>query len=149
MTCPRCGLELPDHARFCARCGARQAAPKRTVEAWVLIVFSLGVVVTALVATLYSAIALYPSAASTNLDPATVRTGSLALAAGLGILCVLQSVALGGLVRGRDWGRAAATATCVLWSLTCIGLPLSILVLLSIWGSRSAARSPRTLDSRG
>jgi len=145
VTCPACGLELPSKARFCARCGTAQPAPKRPVAGWVLIVFAVGVVVTALVAVLYSAIALFPTATSTSLDPATVRTGSEVLAAALGILCLLQSIAIAGLVRGREWGRLAATAACVVWSVTCLGLPVAILVLSSIWRGKPVTSAPRPL----
>jgi len=139
MRCPACGLELPGHARFCARCGAPQPAPRRAVAGWVLGVLALGVVVTALVATVYAAIALFPTATSSSLDPGTVRTGSVALAAGLGVLCLLQGVAIAGLLRGREWGRVAATIACVLWCLTCVGLPVALFVLNAIWRGRPPA----------
>jgi hypothetical protein len=145
VTCPACGLELPAQARFCARCGAPQPPPRPAVETWVLVLFGAGVVLTAVVAVLYAAIAMDPTAASSGLDAATVRTGSTVLAVVLGILCVVQSVAIAGLVRGRAWGRIAATLACVLWSATCIGLPVAAFVLSSLWRRRSppatAARS--------
>jgi len=144
-----CGLDLPVHARFCARCGSPQAAPRPTVDTWVMVIFGLGVVVSALVAILYSAIALYPSAASTSLDPATLRAGSVILASALGILCLLQSAAIVGLIRGREWGRVVATGACVIWSLTCIGVPVAVLVLMALWRARSTSPPSRPLDSRG
>lgn len=133
MTCPACGLELPAHARFCARCGARLPAPGRAVETWVMVVFGVGIVATAAVAVLYAGVATDPTAASSGLSVATVRTGSIILAAVLGVLCLLQSAAMAGLVRGRDWGRVVATVACVMWSATCIGLPVAVLVLNSLW----------------
>ena len=133
MTCPACGMILPAGARFCAQCGVPQRQSARPVAVWVVVVFGIGVVVTALVATTYSAIALFPSAASSNLDPSTLRTGSMILGAAVGLLCILQSVAIAGLVRGREWGRAVATAACVVWSITCVGLPVAILVLNALW----------------
>jgi MFS family permease len=143
MTCPACGMVLPANARFCSQCGVAQPQPRRPVAVWVIVVFGVGVVLTALVATTYSAIALFPSAAGSSLDPATLRTGSTILGVGVGILCVLQSVAIVGLVRGREWGRVVATAACVLWSITCLGLPVAILILNSLWrGSPPKAAAP-------
>lgn len=149
MTCPACGLELPGYALYCARCGAPQVTPRRRVDGWVVVVLGIGVVVSAAVAIIYSAVAVYPGATSSNLNPATLRTGSLVLAGALGILCLLQSAAIAGLVRGREWGRLAATAACVMWSVTCIGLPVALLILTSLWRERPAAIPARPLDSRG
>ena len=148
MTCRVCGLELPGYARFCARCGAPQAAPKRDVEVWVLVVFGLGIVVSATIAVLYAAIAIYPINVPSGLDPTTLRTGSVILAAGLGVLCVLQAIAIVGLLRGRDWGRIMATIVCVAWSITCVGIPIAIFVLNSIWRRKAAGpgiAAPRPL----
>lgn len=98
-----------------------------------LVVFGVGIVITAAVAVLYAGVAMDPTLTSSRLDATTVRTGSILLAAALGILCVLQSAAIAGLVRGRAWGRIVATVACVMWSATCIGLPVAILVLNSLW----------------
>ncbi|HSP08682.1 MAG TPA: zinc ribbon domain-containing protein [Candidatus Dormibacteraeota bacterium] len=133
MTCPACGLELPSHAHFCARCGVRLPSPGPAVEMWVLVVFGVGVVLTAATAVLYAGVAMDPTVASTGLDASTVRTGSILIGAVLAILCALQSAAITGLVRGRDWGRVVATVACVVWSATCIGLPVAVLVLNSLW----------------
>jgi hypothetical protein len=48
-------------------------------------------------------------------------------------LSVLNTTAIVGLARGRAWGRWVATAACVGWLLTCIGMPVSILVLINLW----------------
>jgi len=133
MTCPACGMQLPSQARFCARCGTRLPSPGPAVEMWVLVVFGAGVVVTAAAAVLYAGVAADPTVASSGLDASTVRTGSILIAAALGILCLLQSAAITGLVRGREWGRIVATVACVMWSATCIGLPVAILVLNTLW----------------
>ena len=139
MTCPACGFALPQHARFCARCGAPQTVRLHSTDTWVLVVFGFGAVLTACVAILYSALAIYPNATTTTMDPATLRTGSVILASLLGVLCLLQTFAIAGLVRGREWGRVAATAACVIWSLTCLGVPVAVLVLTSIWRSKPAS----------
>ncbi len=133
MTCRVCGLELPSYARFCARCGTRLAAARREVEAWVFVVFGFGVALSAIVSVLYAVVAIDPAGVSTTMDPAVVRTGSVVLAVSLGILCGLQIAAIVGLVRGGDWGRVLATIACVAWGLTCVALPVAVLVLNSIW----------------
>ncbi|MGH7765806.1 MAG: hypothetical protein ACREOM_15455 [Candidatus Dormibacteraceae bacterium] len=98
-----------------------------------LVMFGMGVVVTAAAAVLYAGVALDPTATPSGIDPATLRTGSILLGAALGVLCLLQSLAIGGLVRGREWGRIVATVACVMWGATCVGLPVAALVLNSLW----------------
>jgi predicted nucleic acid-binding Zn ribbon protein len=138
VTCFVCGLELPAQARFCARCGTRQGAARREVEAWVFVVFGLGVALSAVVSVLYAVIAIDPAGASTTMDPSVVRTGSVTLAVIVAVVCFLQVGAIVGLVRGGEWGRVLATIVCVAWSLTCVGLPVAALVLNSIWRRRPA-----------
>jgi hypothetical protein len=111
----------------------------RRVETWVLVVFGIGTTLSAAGAVVYAAVAIDPAAgATTTLDPATIRAGSLVLAVALAAGCVVQAAAIAGLVRGRDWGRIVATVACVLWSLTCIGLPVAVLVLNSLWRRRAS-----------
>ncbi len=99
-----------------------------------LALFGVGIAVSAVGAVVYGALAFDPTAASSSsFDPATLRAASVVLAVALTALCALQAAALAGLVLGREWGRVTATLACVLWSLTCVGLPLSVLVLNSIW----------------
>jgi len=146
MICPACGLGLPNHARFCARCGARLPSPGPAVETWVWVVLGVGVVVTASMAVLYAGVAMDPTVASSGLDASTVRTGSILIGAALGILCLLQIAGITGLARGRDWGRVAATVACVMWGATCVGLPLAVLVLNSLWRRKPRpARAARPL----
>jgi hypothetical protein len=138
IACRRCGLQLPDHARFCAHCGARLAAAGRRVDAWVLVVFGVGTTLSAAGAVVYAAVAIDPGAGATNLDPNTIRAGSVVLASALGIYCIVQAAAITGLVRGKEWGRIVATVACVLWSLTCVGIPVAVLVLNSLWRQRAS-----------
>ena len=53
-------------------------------------------------------------------------------------ICVLQMAALVGLALSRDWARVLATIVCVAWSLTCIGLPLSLAVISALWTRKKA-----------
>jgi hypothetical protein len=149
--CPACGMHLPAQARFCAGCGVRQPASSQSrsragADVWVLVVFGVGAAVSGAGAFLYAALAIDPiGAPNSTLDPAVLRTGATILAAALGILCVAQVIAVAGLARGREWGRIAATVACVAWCLTCVGLPLSIVVLNSIW-RRKATEPELTLS---
>ena len=43
--------------------------------------------------------------------------------------------------RYRAWGRMAATLACVVWALTCVGLPIALLGLNALW--RAPAADPR------
>jgi len=130
--CPTCGQALPPHADFCARCGGR--LPGRAIAAWwVLALFSVGAFLM-----LYSAASTF---ASLYLDPALAADPSKVTAAYLVIgfstlLLVVQLVAIVGLARSREWGRVVATVACAGWVLTCVGIPLSIVVLRELWRIR-------------
>jgi hypothetical protein len=140
ITCRVCGTQLPPHARFCARCGTAQPVVARGVAAWVLVVFGLGVAVSALGSIVYAVVAIDPSsAAGTNIDHGLLRAAAVSLAVALAALCGLQVAAVAGLIGDREWGRVTATVACVAWALTCVGLPVSILVLNSIGRRRPPA----------
>jgi len=113
----------------------------------VLAIFGLGIAVSAVGAFVYGVLAVDPTAASSSsFDPATLRAAAVVLGVALTALCALQAAALVGLVLDRDSGRVTATLACVVWSLTCVGLPVSALVLNSIWrrgrGVRRELASP-------
>ncbi len=129
-------MQLPSYARFCARCGMAQP-PRRQVETWVVILFGVGIVLTAGVAVLYAGLAISPAPAPAGMDPAAVKNTAAILGVVAGLVCILQSVALAGMVLGREWGRILATAACVAWSLTCLGIPVALLTLNSIWRRRA------------
>lgn len=114
------------------------------MDAWILVLFGCGIVLTVGVAILYAAIAVSPTSVPAGMDPASVRPTSIALAVAAAAVCLLQAGALAGMVTGRDWGRTLATVTCVAYALTCLGIPVSILVLNSIWRRRDPpASAPR------
>jgi hypothetical protein len=141
IECPRCGLQLPNHARFCARCGSPLPGGGRLpggTATWVIVLFGLGAAAGALVALVYSIIALTPDLPAAGMDPERLRLSAIALAVLGALVFVLQVAALVGLAQGRDWGRVVATVACVGWALTCIGLPVSLAVISSLWGRRSA-----------
>lgn len=144
-TCRVCGLELPLFARYCARCGT--AFPPSTARGtrnatWLLILFGVAVPVAAAIAIIYSAIALDPrTPGEGNIDANTLRTFSAAIAVAFSGISLLHAGALYGLLRGREWGKVTATIACVLWAFTCVGLPVALLVLNSLWRPRLGANS--------
>lgn len=125
-------MRLPPSARFCARCGVAQR-PRRQVETWVLVLFGVGIVLSAGVALVYAGVAISPGGAPAGMDTAAVRGTAAILGVVAGLVCVLQCAALAGLGLGREWGRVLATAACVAWSFTCVGIPVALLTLNSIW----------------
>ena len=140
IACPNCALQLPDYARFCARCGTRLPLKRRLAAGtatWVLVLLALGAAGGALFAVVYSVIALTPQLPPTDLDPQQVRASAVALAVLGAAICVIQVAALIGLSTGRDWGRVLATIACVAWSLTCVGLPLSLAMISSLWSRKN------------
>ena len=145
--CRVCGLELPSFAHFCARCGSPLADVVRGPRgaAWLLVLMGLVAPLATAAAAVYGIVAIDPATPATGgLDPGSVRSLSAALAIGLLGLAVLHGAAFIGLWRDREWGRVAATIACVLWALTCIGLPLALLALNAIW-KRSLGPTPRLM----
>ena len=134
-------MRLPPFARFCARCGLAQRRG-RQVETWVLVLFGVGIVLSAAVAVVYAGLAISPAGAPAGMDPVSVKSTAAILGVVAALVCVLQSAAFAGLVLGREWGRILATAACVAWSLTCLGIPVALLTLSSIW--RGAGRADPT-----
>jgi hypothetical protein len=140
ITCPQCGLELPGYARFCARCGVRLPAARVLAGAnlWILLLFGVGAALGALMALIYSVIAVTPDLPASGLDPERVRATAVFLAVVGASVCALQVAAVVGLALGREWGRVVAPIVCVAWSLTCIGLPVSLAVISSLWARKNA-----------
>lgn len=159
MTCPSCGLALPREARFCARCGARldAAAPAPPVRpaspaapgtpVWLLVLLWLGAGATLWVSAIYVAVAagIVPrDALGPGVDPASVQGAAALVAACAGSLCLAHLAAAVGLMRGRPWARTFATMVCVVWALSCVGLPLGLLGISALWRPRrDAVTSPR------
>jgi hypothetical protein len=97
-----------------------------------------------LVAALYAGLAAQPGLAGatpTGADLARLRLTAAGVALAAAAFCGLQVVAVVGLARGRGWGRTAGTLACVVWALSCIGLPLALLGLSALW--RAPAAEPR------
>ncbi len=139
VPCPACGLELPPYARFCARCGASIPGARRSAgpatATWVLVLFFAGAALAAVFALFYGAVLVSPdlAGAQPGLDARELRSAIVIVVLCAASLFVAQLAASIGLLRGRPWGRFLATLVCVAWALTCVGLPLSVLALNSIW----------------
>ena len=140
IRCPSCSLELPSHARYCARCGSALERRPGAGDAptWVFVVllvaFGIGAGVAALLALAYTLLLVDPTLAagsSVGIRPSQLGAAALAIAALLMVL--LQAAAVAGLVRGREWGKVVGTVACVGWALTCVGVPFSLLVVFLLW----------------
>jgi len=134
ISCPACGLSLPEFARFCARCGRRLPPLRGGVPpTWVLVLFWLGTVACLAIALAYTLVLLIPDLPAEGVDPGQLRSVAGIVAAAAASLFVAQLIPSVGLTLGRSWARAMATLICVAWALTCLGLPLSVLALNAIW----------------
>lgn len=103
---------------------------------WILALFSVGAFLM-----LYSAastIASFYLDSTITADPSKVTAAYFVIAFSA-VLLIAQLIAIIGLARNRGWGRMAATIACAGWVLTCIGIPLSIVVLRELWRIRPAA----------
>ena len=100
---------------------------------WVLVLFWLGALLTLGIALVYSAAAAFPDLAAQSGDSGRLQTAAVVVAAVAGLLFAAQIVAAIGLTVGAAWARTLATVVCVVWCLTCVGLPIALLALNSIW----------------
>jgi hypothetical protein len=141
MICPNCGLALPAVARFCARCGVRVGAAQAPV--WLLVLLWLGACGLLGIAAIYGSLALGavpPGTFDQGMDAAQLRSASALLAACAASLCAAHGAAALGLMGGRPWARTLATMVCVVWALTCIGLPVGLLGISALWRTRARTR---------
>ena len=73
-------------------------------------------------------------------DMAALRRASAGVAAIAASLSAAHVVAAIGLTAKRPWARGFATLVCVVWALTCVGLPVALLAIASLWRSRTPTR---------
>lgn len=106
-----------------------------------LVLFWIGTALTLGIAVVYAVAAAYPELAAQPGQGGKVRMAATVVALCAGSLFVGQLLAVIGLTAGRPWARPLATLVCVAWALTCVGLPLALLALNSIW---RAGRQPET-----
>jgi hypothetical protein len=156
VTCPSCGLALPQRARFCARCGASLAIGHAATAAttptaataaaagapvWLLVLLWLGAAGLLWVAIVYLAIAVdvVPAGAlGGGADIRSARGPAGLVAACAASLSAGHLAAALGLMRSRPWGRTLTTMVCVVWALTCVGLPVGLLGISAMWRPRRA-----------
>ena len=146
MTCPRCGLALPARARFCARCGAR-LRDRGPVPVWLLTLLWLGAGGLVWVTAVYLAVALdvVPAdALGAGTDVSSVRGAAALIAVCAASLSLAHLAAVLGLMAGRPWARTFATMVCVVWALTCVGLPVGLLGINALWRARRGSAEPAT-----
>jgi hypothetical protein len=146
VICPRCGLALPPVARYCARCGAQLRAETAPGAApvWLLTVFWVGGAGLLYAAAFYGGLAtglLTPRMFGSAIDPAQIQSSSAVMAVCLASLAAGHAAAALGLMGGRSWGRTFATMVCVVWALTCVGLPLGLFGISTLWRGRRSAVS--------
>jgi hypothetical protein len=103
---------------------------------WVLLVFWIGAVLVLLGAVVYGIAAAFPDIGGSSGADSRVRTFAAVVAACLAVLFAGQVLAAVGLTVGWPWARPLATVVCVIWALTCVGLPVALLALNSFWRSR-------------
>jgi hypothetical protein len=99
----------------------------------VLVLFWIGAAVVLGVAVVYGVAAAYPDLAAQPGQGARVRVAATVVALCAASLFAGQVVAVIGLTVGRPWARPLATLVCVVWALTCVGLPVALLTANSIW----------------
>jgi hypothetical protein len=117
----------------------RAPAPPRP-PVWVLVLFWIGTAAVLLVAVVYGVAAAFPDVAAQSGDTGRVRVAATVVAICAGSLFVGQLLSTIGLTAGWPWARLLATLVCVAWALTCVGLPVALLALNSIW--RAGRRPP-------
>jgi ABC-type glycerol-3-phosphate transport system permease component len=87
-------------------------------------------------AALYTVVARAPNLAGQPGDVGQLRLAATIFALCFASLFVGHVLAAVGLTVGWSWARLLATLVCVVWCLTCVGLPLGLLVLNAIWRGR-------------
>jgi MFS family permease len=88
------------------------------------------------VAVVYGIAAAFPDLATQAGDGNRIRMAAAVVAVAAASVFVGQLLATIGLTAGWRWARPLATLVCVVWALTCIGLPFALLALNSIWRGR-------------
>jgi len=128
---------------------AAAAAPAAPV--WLLALLWVGVGGLLWVAALYTALAsglVSPASVDASVDPASVRPAAGLFAAAAAVLCLAHAVAAVALMTRRAWARTFTTLVCVLWALTCVGLPLGVLGIAALWRARpDRGRAPSARPS--
>lgn len=141
MKCPRCGQELPQRAKFCARCGARLPATARgeaglQPPTWLILLFWVGCLVPTALVLVYLVTWIAPApelARAAGSTPDQLQLSAAVVTVFFTLVLVLQGLGAWALTSGRQWGRIIGSVVCVLWMLTCVGIPIGVLGMIGIW----------------
>ncbi|HKF16316.1 MAG TPA: hypothetical protein VKF14_03825 [Candidatus Dormibacteraeota bacterium] len=118
---------------------------------WLQVLLWLGAGALFWIAVTYLALAagwIPPASIGTGVDVGALRGAASLFAVCAGSLAVAHAVAAIGLARNRPWSRTLATMVCVVWALTCVGVPVGLLGINALWRSRPAAGGVRPAASR-
>jgi hypothetical protein len=66
-------------------------------------------------------------------DASSLRGTATLIALCAASLGIAHGVAALGLMGSRPWARTFATMVCVVWALTCVGLPIGLLAINALW----------------
>jgi hypothetical protein len=119
----------------------RVSRPPGAAPVWLQAVLWIGAAGTFWVAVLYGIFAVglvTPQAvgAGVGQDAASLRSAAILVAACAASLSVAHLAAAIGLLTSRPWARTFTTMVCVVWALTCIGLPIGLLGITALWRRR-------------
>ena len=106
---------------------------------WLQVLLWLGAGALFWIAVSYLAFAaglISPAAVGARGDVRALRVTASVIAVCAGSLAVAHAVAGFGLAVSRPWARTFATLVCVVWALTCVGMPIGLLAISAMWRSR-------------
>ena len=118
---------------------------------WLQVLLWLGAGALFWVAVSYLAFAaglISPAAVGAAGDVGSLRVAASVIAVCAGSLAVAHAVAGFGLATNRPWARTFATLVCVVWALTCVGMPVGLLAISAMWRSRGNATPVGPAPSR-
>lgn len=113
---------------------------------WLLVLLWVGAAGLLWVAAVYTAVALQvvpTDVVVPGQDPASLRSAAGLVAACAASLSLAHVAAVLGLMGGRPWARTFATMVCVVWALTCVGLPVGLLGISALWRARQLGKLAR------
>lgn len=119
--------------------GAAHVTParrRRMVPLWLLILLYAGAAVPLFFGLDFVLAAVEPHLANgpgSGYSDAQIRSTSTVFAAVLLAQFAAQLVAALGLTLHQAWGKLVATFVCLVWMLTLLGIPVSIVALSAIW----------------
>ncbi|WP_338176402.1 hypothetical protein [Candidatus Dormiibacter inghamiae] len=113
---------------------------------WITVLYWLGAGLSMALCLLYAIGLVLPdtlnqAAAAQKIDSGALRQVVSLVVVYLGLLSLCHLVAAIGLTLGKRWAKPVATVAAVLWSLTCVALPVAAVVIFYLWRPLSASGS--------